>query len=57
MTYLDAIRVAGFQDIQIIGETSFPLDFIKSDPILKDMAKKHGYGDRSLGRKKRWKYQ
>ena len=38
--YLNAIRMAGFHDIQILGETSFPVDFIKSDPILKDMAKK-----------------
>lgn len=35
--YLDTMREAGFHNIQILEETSFPIDFIMSVPIVKDM--------------------
>ena len=35
--YIAAIKNAGFQDVEIIDETSFPLDFINSDPIFKSI--------------------
>lgn len=35
--YIAAIKNAGFQDVEIIDETSFPVDFINSDPIFKSI--------------------
>lgn len=36
--YLGALAAAGFQDIRIMEETTFPLDLIISDPTLKAVA-------------------
>ncbi len=36
--YLDAIREAGFREIRIAGETSFPAELIREQPVLKELA-------------------
>ena len=36
--YLKAIREAGFQDVQIIGETLFPIQDLVSHPAAKDLS-------------------
>lgn len=33
--YLEAIKAAGFQDIRIINETVFPIEFLNNDPIAR----------------------
>jgi SAM-dependent methyltransferase len=38
--YLEAIKEAGFQDIKITDETSFPIEFMKNDPTAKAVIKK-----------------
>ena len=35
--YIDKIAGSGFHDITIMGETAFPIDFIISDPHIKDI--------------------
>ena len=35
--YIAAIKNAGFQDVEIIDETSFPEDFINTDPIVESI--------------------
>ncbi len=35
--YLKTIKAAGFQNVKIVEENSFPIDFIISDPIAKKM--------------------
>ncbi|MBI3354664.1 MAG: arsenite methyltransferase [Nitrospirae bacterium] len=35
--YLEAIKAAGFQDIRIINETVFPIEFLNNDPIAKSI--------------------
>ena len=37
--YLRTIKAAGFEDIRIIDETSFPVEFITSDPTAKEVIK------------------
>jgi ubiquinone/menaquinone biosynthesis C-methylase UbiE len=37
--YLSAIDEAGFQDVRIIGETAFPVEFIDNDPCTKEIIK------------------
>ncbi len=36
--YLKAVEQAGFTDIKVMDETSFPFDLIESDPIVKEAA-------------------
>jgi arsenite methyltransferase len=36
--YIQAVAQAGFTDIKVMGETSFPFDLIESDPIIKKAA-------------------
>ena len=38
--YLEAIKKAGFQDIKITDETSFPTEFMENDPTAKAVIKK-----------------
>ncbi len=40
--YLDAIKNAGFKNVNIKGETTFPIDFIINDPIVDEVIKKLG---------------
>jgi hypothetical protein len=35
--YVRTIRAAGFQDVRIIDETSFPMEFIVNDPTTKEV--------------------
>src|SRR4030043_1135011 len=35
--YLRTIKAAGFQDVRIIDETSFPVEFIANDPTVKEV--------------------
>jgi SAM-dependent methyltransferase len=35
--YLTAIREAGFQDVKIMGETAFPVEFMANDPTVKEL--------------------
>ncbi len=35
--YIAAIKNAGFQDVEIVDETSFPEDFINTDPIVESI--------------------
>jgi arsenite methyltransferase len=37
--YLRAIKAAGFQDVRIIDETSFPVEFIANDPTAQELIK------------------
>ena len=36
--YLDAIRMAGFEEITVVGESHFPAEFITEQPLLKELA-------------------
>ncbi|MFH1230788.1 MAG: arsenite methyltransferase [Planctomycetota bacterium] len=38
--YIGAIKTAGFQDVRIIEETSFPIDYMANDPTAKALIKK-----------------
>ena len=38
--YLEAIKEAGFQDINVIDETSFPIEFMANDPTAKAVIKR-----------------
>ena len=35
--YLTAIKEAGFQDVKIMGETAFPMEFMANDPTVKGL--------------------
>jgi hypothetical protein len=35
--YLKAVRKAGFQDVKILGETAFPMEFMANDPMVKGL--------------------
>jgi SAM-dependent methyltransferase len=35
--YIKIIKAAGFQEVRIMDETSFPMEFITNDPIAKKM--------------------
>ena len=37
--YLDAVRAAGFQEVSIIDEVSFPIDCMANDPATKTIIK------------------
>ena len=37
--YIELIKEAGFQDVKIIEETSFPIDFITDDPTVEALMK------------------
>jgi ubiquinone/menaquinone biosynthesis C-methylase UbiE len=37
--YLRIMKAAGFQDVRIIDETSFPVEFIANDPTAKELIK------------------
>lgn len=38
--YLEKIKNAGFKDVRIIEETTFPIDFLENDPIGKNIIEK-----------------
>ena len=40
--YLQKIEGAGFQDIKVMGETAFSVEFIINDPVAKAMIEKSG---------------
>jgi len=40
--YLQKIRDAGFQEVKIIGETSFSVEFLVNDPVVRAMIDKSG---------------
>jgi len=37
--YLEAVKAAGFQEVRIVDETSFPIDCIANDPTAKKIIK------------------
>ena len=37
--YIGTIKAAGFEDVKIIDETSFPVEFIANDPTAKELIK------------------
>jgi hypothetical protein len=37
--YLEAVKAAGFQEVRIVDETSFPIDCIANDPTAKAIIK------------------
>jgi arsenite methyltransferase len=40
--YLDTIRAAGFQEVQVLEETVFPVDMATSDPAVMEIVKTLG---------------
>jgi arsenite methyltransferase len=40
--YLDAIRAAGFQEVQVLQETVFPVEMAASDPAVMEIVKTLG---------------
>jgi arsenite methyltransferase len=38
--YLDAIQAAGFQEVKVVDETVYPIDFISNDPEIQAIIKK-----------------
>lgn len=38
--YLDAIQEAGFQEIKVLEETSFPIAWMEDDPLIKKVSEK-----------------
>ena len=40
--YLQEMKMAGFQEVKVMGETSFPVDFILNDPMVKAVVEKSG---------------
>ena len=38
--YITVIKEAGFQDVDVIDETSFPVKTLKNDPTAKDFIEK-----------------
>jgi hypothetical protein len=37
--YLEAIRSTGFKEIKVLGETTFPTEFLANDPTAREVAK------------------
>ncbi len=46
--YLRAIKAAGFQDVRIVGETSFPLEYATDDAVAKAAIDKAGISQDEL---------
>ncbi len=46
--YLGAIKKAGFQEVTIVGETSFPLDYITDDAVTKTAIENAGLSQDEL---------
>lgn len=46
--YLNNIREAGFQSVEVVGEATFSHDLFKGEPIVTDMAAKAGLTDDDL---------
>jgi arsenite methyltransferase len=40
--YLEAIEAAGFRDVRIMGEASFPVDVLANDPTVKGLMQESG---------------
>ena len=38
--YIGAIKAAGFQEVRIVDETSFPIDCMANDPLAKAIINK-----------------
>lgn len=47
--YLQKIRDAGFQDVKVMGESSFSVEFLVNDPIVKTMIDKSGLSPEKVG--------
>lgn len=43
--YLDAIREAGFQSVEVVGESTFPYEMFKNDPFAAELAEQAGLSD------------
>ncbi len=41
--YIKAVKEAGFQDVEVIDETSFPVESIANDPTSKDLIEKFNF--------------
>ena len=39
--YIDAIRSAGFEEVEIISENTYPLDIAATDPLIKELAEEN----------------
>jgi hypothetical protein len=37
--YLEAIQAGGFKETKIVGETTFPTEFLANDPTAREVAK------------------
>jgi len=48
--YIEAVKNAGFQEVSIIEETSFPLDCMASDPMAQRLASGLGISGEELGK-------
>ncbi|MFX0142325.1 MAG: arsenite methyltransferase, partial [Candidatus Hodarchaeota archaeon] len=46
--YLDAIKNAGFKDVKIRDEATFPIDFITNDPIVTEIIKQLGITEETI---------
>jgi SAM-dependent methyltransferase len=46
--YLGAVKNAGFEDVEITGEQSFPIEFIENDPTFQSVIKDLGRSRESL---------
>ena len=46
--YLGAIKEAGFQDVRIVGETSFPIAYVTDDPVAKGALEDAGFPQNEL---------
>jgi ubiquinone/menaquinone biosynthesis C-methylase UbiE len=40
--YLEAIQAAGFEETKVLGETSFPVEFLANDPTVREIVKNLG---------------
>jgi hypothetical protein len=38
--YLKAIQAAGFEETEVLGETTFPTEFLTNDPTAREVARK-----------------
>ena len=47
-SYLNAIREAGFQSVEVVGESTFSYDLLKDDPFATELAAKAGLTDDDL---------
>jgi len=46
--YLEAIKAAGFEQVNMVDETSFPTDYAPNDPIIQALANDVGISQADL---------